>query len=81
MEACLDQLDLDLEDVSMVVVNNHHHRVLTMENQQEKMEWEEGLRINGGTEDGYSGALRTEDHFLHPKFQKYIFLSKRCCCF
>ena len=52
-----------------------------MENQQEKIEWEEGLRINGGTEDGYSGALRTEDHFLHPKFQKYIFLSKQCCYF
>jgi len=65
VEACLDQLDLDLEDVSMVVVNNHHHRVLTMENQQEKMEWEEGLRINGGTEDGYS-----DDFNIIPNAQK-----------
>lgn len=53
VETCLDQLELDLEDVVKVVVNNHHHRVLPMEESLDKLEWEDGLGINGGTEEGY----------------------------
>ena len=55
VELCLDQLNLGLEDVVKVVMNNHHHRILPfVENRPLHMEWEEGLGINGGVEDGYS---------------------------
>ncbi len=55
VELCLDQLDLDLDSVVKVVMNNHHHRILPfIEQNPDHMEWEEGLGINGGTEDGYS---------------------------
>ncbi len=36
-------------------MNNHHHRILPfIERDVNHMEWEEGLGINGGVEDGYS---------------------------
>ena len=55
VETCLDTLDLDLENVVKVVMNNHHHRILpSIEHDIDHMEWEEGLGINGGDEDGYS---------------------------
>lgn len=55
VELCLDQLDLDLDSVVKVVMNNHHHRILPfIESNPSHMEWEEGLGINGGNEDGYS---------------------------
>ena len=55
VELCLDQLDLDLDSVVKVVMNNHHHRILPfIEANSNHMEWEEGLGINGGQEDGYS---------------------------
>ena len=55
VELCLDQLDLDLDSVVKVVMNNHHHRILPfIESNPNHMEWEEGLGINGGNEDGYS---------------------------
>ena len=55
VELCLDQLDLDLDSVVKVVMNNHHHRILPfIEANPNHMEWEEGLGINGGQEDGYS---------------------------
>ncbi|KAL3800370.1 hypothetical protein HJC23_003666 [Cyclotella cryptica] len=55
VEMCLDQLDLDLDAVVKVVMNNHHHRILPfIEKNALHMEWEEGLGINGGQEDGYS---------------------------
>jgi hypothetical protein len=55
VELCLDQLDLDLDSVVRVVMNNHHHRILPLvEANPNHMEWEEGLGINGGQEDGYS---------------------------
>ena len=55
VELCLDQLDLDLDSVVKVVMNNHHHRILPfIESNPNHMEWEEGLGINGGQEDGYS---------------------------
>lgn len=53
VESCLESLDLDLDNVETVVVNNHHHRVLPLEANKQHMEWECGLQINGGTEDGY----------------------------
>ena len=52
-EACLDALELNLENIDRVIVNNHHHRVLPMEANRRHMEWECGLTINGGMEDGY----------------------------
>jgi hypothetical protein len=54
VEECLDQLELDLDNVVKVVVNNHHHRVLPMEASLSHMEWETGLGINGGSEGGYT---------------------------
>ncbi len=55
VETCLDVLDLDLDNVVKVVMNNHHHRILPLvERDIDHMEWEEGLSINGGIEEGYS---------------------------
>lgn len=54
VEKCLEQLDLDLDSIERVVVNNHHHRVLPLEDDLGAIEWEEGLQINDGTESGYS---------------------------
>jgi len=55
VETCLDVLDLDLENVVKVVMNNHHHRILPLvDGDVDHMEWEEGLGINGGVEEGYS---------------------------
>ena len=53
VEECLQALDLDLDAVETVVVNNHHHRVFPLEASREHMEWECGLGINQGTEEGY----------------------------
>lgn len=53
VETCLDQLDLDLDDVDTVIMNNHHHRIMPLEASRRHMEFECGLKINGGTEDGY----------------------------
>ena len=55
VELCLDTLELDIDAIEKVVMNNHHHRILPfVESNPNHMEWEEGLGINGGTEDGYS---------------------------
>ena len=53
VEKCLECLDLDFDAIQKVVVNNHHHRVLPMEENRAHMEWECGLHINGGAEVGY----------------------------
>jgi len=53
VEICLEQLELELEDIVKVVVNNHHHRVLPMEESFNTLEWEDGMGINGGSEEGY----------------------------
>eukprot|EP00536_Pseudo-nitzschia_multiseries_P012408 jgi/Psemu1/208588/e_gw1.473.44.1 len=51
VEVCLDALDLDYDDaVEKVVMNNHHHRILPLENDPMHMRWEVGLNINGGSE-------------------------------
>ena len=53
VETCLDQLELDIDSIQKVVLNNHHHRVLTMEKNVDQLEWETGLGINeGGSDDG-----------------------------
>ena len=55
VETCLDALELDLDNVVKVVMNNHHHRILPLiEADLDHMEWEEGLSINGGVEEGFS---------------------------
>ncbi|GKY98852.1 hypothetical protein MPSEU_000841200 [Mayamaea pseudoterrestris] len=55
VEECLETLDLHLENIDTVVMNNHHNRILPLEsNNIEHLEWEAGLRINGGKEDGYT---------------------------
>jgi len=54
VECCLDVLGLPLGSIEKVVMNNHHHRILPfIERSPDQMEWEAGLRINGGMEDGY----------------------------
>ena len=51
VEACLDSLDLDYDDaIAKVVMNNHHHRILPLENVRQHLRWEVGLNINGGTD-------------------------------
>lgn len=47
---------MDIENISTVVMNNHHHRILPfVEANVDHMEWEEGLGINNDDEDdGYS---------------------------
>ena len=51
VETCLECLDLQLENIRTVVMNNHHHRILPLiEANPRHMEWESGLRINGGAE-------------------------------
>ncbi len=54
VETCLDALELDLDNVEKVVWNNHHHRIQHVEQDLDHMEWETGLNINGGSEDGYT---------------------------
>ena len=55
VELCLDELNLDIDNIVKVVMNNHHHRILPfIEANVHHMEWEEGLGVNGGVEIGYS---------------------------
>lgn len=53
VESCLNCLNLDYDAIEKVVMNNHHHRILPLEESREHMEWESGLGINGGAESGY----------------------------
>jgi hypothetical protein len=53
VDTCLKCLDLDYDAIQKVVMNNHHHRIMPLEEYVEHMEWESGLRINGGVEGGY----------------------------
>jgi hypothetical protein len=54
VETCLESLDLDYDAITKVVMNNHHHRILPLlEQNRAHMEWESGLGINGGVEAGY----------------------------
>jgi len=61
VETCLEQLDLNLDAIETVIMNNHHHRILPLEESRRHMEFEAGLNINGGAEDGYD-----EDENLLP---------------
>jgi carbamoyltransferase len=54
VEECLSCLDLELANIERVIVNNHHHRVIPIEANLRKMEWENGLLINAGSDDGYT---------------------------
>jgi len=62
VEKCLEQLDLDLDSIERVVVNNHHHRVMPLEDDLGAIEWEEGLQINEGTESGYGDEENLLSH-------------------
>jgi predicted NodU family carbamoyl transferase len=53
VELCLDQLNLTLDSIDKVVMNNHHHRIVPLEQNGAHMEWECGLNVNGGAEPGY----------------------------
>lgn len=53
VESCLDTLDLGYESIQRVVMNNHHHRILPLEENIAHLQWESGLGINGGAEGGY----------------------------
>jgi hypothetical protein len=53
VETCLESLDLNYDSIEKVVMNNHHHRILPLEENRAHMEWESGLGINGGAESGY----------------------------
>lgn len=52
VETCLDSLDLYIDNIQKVVVNNHHHRVLPLEQDVAHIQWQIGLNINEGAEDG-----------------------------
>ena len=39
--------------IEKTVGNNHHHRIRPLEENLRHMQWEAGLRINGGEHDGY----------------------------
>ena len=59
VETCLSCLNLDYDAIQKVVMNNHHHRILPLEEHQGHMEWESGLGINGGVEAGYEEEENT----------------------
>jgi carbamoyltransferase len=62
VEKCLECLDLDMDAIQHVVVNNHHHRVLPLEQDLEHMRWESELNINGGAESGYDDEENLLSH-------------------
>lgn len=61
VETCLENLQLDIDNILKVVMNNHHHRILPLESNYAHLLWEEGLRINGGVEDGYTDEYNLLD--------------------
>jgi len=61
VETCLDNLQLDVDNIVKVVMNNHHHRILPLESNYDHLLWEEGLQINGGIEDGYTDEFNLLD--------------------
>jgi phosphoribosyl-AMP cyclohydrolase len=65
VDKCLECLELDYDAIEKVVMNNHHHRILPLETDPLHMQWEAGLRINGGEEDGYD-----DDENLFPGIPK-----------
>lgn len=74
VEHCLEALDLHIDNIQKVVMNNHHHRLIPLEANVQRLEWEAGLDINGGREEGYDapenllpGAERYElsHHLAH----------------
>ena len=62
VDRCLEQLNLDLDSIERVVLNNHHHRVLPLEDDADAIEWEEGLQINDGAESGYGDEENLLSH-------------------
>ena len=64
VELCLETLDLDIDNIDKVVMNNHHHRILPMENNVEHMEWEEGLGINYCNDANNDGGYTDEYNIL-----------------
>ena len=62
VEECLRCLNLDIDSITKVVMNNHHHRILPIESNRPHLEWEAGLRINGGEESGYDDDENLLDH-------------------
>ena len=66
VESCLDTLDLDIDSIEKVVLNNHHHRILPLEENHSHLVWESGLKVNGGVEEGYE-----EDENLLPDAEKF----------
>jgi carbamoyltransferase len=63
VETCLDALNLNYDDdaIETVVMNNHHHRILPLEKDRRHLQWEIGLGINGGNEDGYDDEYNLLD--------------------
>jgi carbamoyltransferase len=72
VETCLETLDLHLENIVTVVMNNHHHRILPMEENQRHVEWEAGLRINGGMEDGYDEPENLLRHAIRHELSHHL---------
>ena len=73
VESCLESLDLDYDAIQKVVMNNHHHRILPLEENRAHMEWESALGINGGVEAGYE-----EEENLLPDAERVS--AYECCC-
>ena len=77
VDKCLECLELDLENVKKIVVNNHHHRVLPLEQNEEHIQWQVGLGVNdngGGFGDDENLLLDCKEkvsEFLG--FKKYFY--------
>jgi len=72
IECCLESLDLELENIVSVVMNNHHHRILPLEKSPSHMEWEAGLNINGGSEDGYTEPENLLPHAIRHELSHHL---------
>lgn len=72
VEECLECLDLHLENIKLVVTNNHHHRALPLERSIRHMEWESGLEINGGYESGYEEPENTLPDAEHYELSHHL---------
>ena len=69
VEECLRCLNLDIDSITKVVMNNHHHRILPIESSRLHLEWEAGLGINGGEESGYDDDENLLDHALRVSYR------------
>lgn len=59
VDKCLECLELDLDNIKKIVVNNHHHRVLPIEQNEPHVQWQVGLGVNDN-----GGGFGDEENLL-----------------